>query len=216
MRIIGDVHGKWAMYKNLIRNCEESVQIGDMGVGFFGHKDMRPADPAHVFFPGNHDNPETCESHPNCLGYWGEHKGMFFFGGASSIDAHLRTEGRDWWPREQMPMADMYEAQAFYEDMKTDIVLSHDAPFSICGMIQEASPESRGWGPVRETRTTVCLDELFRFHKPKIWICGHWHSDIIFPPVEGTTFIILGELSYLDINLKSNKYGRINVPFTEE
>lgn len=32
MRYIGDVHGKWARYKNILKTCEESIQIGDMDI----------------------------------------------------------------------------------------------------------------------------------------------------------------------------------------
>ena len=32
--LIGDVHGKYAPYKTLLRGMKNSVCVGDMGVGF--------------------------------------------------------------------------------------------------------------------------------------------------------------------------------------
>jgi hypothetical protein len=34
MRLIGDIHGKFSQYKRIIKDCQASIQVGDMGVGF--------------------------------------------------------------------------------------------------------------------------------------------------------------------------------------
>ena len=31
---IGDVHGKYNRYRDIIRDCENTIQVGDMGIGF--------------------------------------------------------------------------------------------------------------------------------------------------------------------------------------
>lgn len=69
MRIIGDVHGHIADYMTLAAASQESIQIGDMGLGFRGVS-LEP-NPAHRFFRGNHDAPQACREHPNYLGDWG-------------------------------------------------------------------------------------------------------------------------------------------------
>ena len=33
-RLIGDVHGHFRAYERLISDCEGSIQVGDMGIGF--------------------------------------------------------------------------------------------------------------------------------------------------------------------------------------
>ena len=72
---IGDVHGKYDRYKKIMKSCTDSIQVGDMGVGFrqyIGHEigKMYPNPPYdrmvegnHKFIRGNHDNPATCRSH---------------------------------------------------------------------------------------------------------------------------------------------------------
>jgi hypothetical protein len=34
IRFIGDVHGKWKQYKNIIKDVPVTRQVGDFGVGF--------------------------------------------------------------------------------------------------------------------------------------------------------------------------------------
>ena len=69
MRFIGDVHGKWKKYKRIIKDCDASIQVGDLGLGFVRkhgwsagqiysnppHYAMVKGD--HKFIRGNHDNP---------------------------------------------------------------------------------------------------------------------------------------------------------------
>ena len=73
IKFIGDVHGKYGRYETILKNSDlPTIQVGDMGVGFF-HRDyegtLRPfANPPydkmvagnHRFIRGNHDNPYVC------------------------------------------------------------------------------------------------------------------------------------------------------------
>lgn len=95
MFLIGDVHGKFDRYGEILTGLPCSIQLGDMGIGF-GLDDLFPkADPTkHRFLRGNHDNPELCRRHPNYLGDFGFEFGIFFISGAFSVDRHLRTMGR--------------------------------------------------------------------------------------------------------------------------
>ena len=54
VRIVGDVHGKFDGYINLIKDCEYSLQVGDMG---FNYEQLSALNPSkHQFMGGNQDN----------------------------------------------------------------------------------------------------------------------------------------------------------------
>ena len=44
MFFIGDVHGKWDEYFNLISKMDQSIQVGDFGFGFNPPTDWHPVD----------------------------------------------------------------------------------------------------------------------------------------------------------------------------
>src|SRR5882672_3114620 len=76
IRFIGDTHGKNKRYREIIRECPRSIQLGDFGVGFINYGGMRhgsfqpnpPFDAMsegdHKFIRGNHD---CCDSTTECL-----------------------------------------------------------------------------------------------------------------------------------------------------
>src|SRR5574344_2040824 len=71
-------------------------------------------------------------------------KHIFTFGGASSIDKHLRTEGISWWKEEEF---NYREANTAYENLnkigwEVDYVLTHSAPFSIRNKLFESNKPS--------------------------------------------------------------------------
>src|SRR5579863_5210382 len=98
---IGDVHGKYSQYLDLIKPLNATVQVGDMG---FSYEHMDSLDPkTHKFFGGNHDNYDVIDKCPNCLGDYGmDHLNgvpFFFCRGAFSIDQEYRrnTKPVSWW-----------------------------------------------------------------------------------------------------------------------
>lgn len=199
MWIIGDVHGKWPMYYNLIRNMDKSIQLGDMGIGFQGHKHPLHWDANHVFFRGNHDNPEVCRNHPNCIGDWGTYEDIFFVAGAWSIDWQYRTQGLDWWVDEELSQDELEKVIEKYQKEKPDRVVTHDAPFRFCQMIKDGDPKPSGWGAeVRSTRTTIALDAMLQIHRPKVWVVGHWHYRKTFE-LDGMKLEVLPELGTIEI-----------------
>src|SRR5688572_16611885 len=116
---IGDVHGKFERYKKIIKRCTDSIQVGDMGVGFRKWKggelvyDTNPpydamVDGNHRFIRGNHDNPYVCLKH----GQWipdGTYDGLrMFVGGALSIDKEWRTIGESYWEDEELSQVDLW------------------------------------------------------------------------------------------------------------
>lgn len=97
-------------------------------------------------------------------------KRIFTFGGASSIDKHLRTEGISWWKEEEFNYC---EANTAYENLnnvgwEVDYVLTHSAPFSIRDKLFESNKPSS---------TERMLEAMLRNIKFKRWYFGHYHID---------------------------------------
>ena len=97
-------------------------------------------------------------------------KRIFTFGGASSIDKHLRTEGMSWWKEEEF---NYHEANTAYENLnkvgwEVDYVLTHSAPFSIRDKLFESNKPSS---------TERMLEAMLRNIKFKRWYFGHYHID---------------------------------------
>lgn len=97
-------------------------------------------------------------------------KRIFTFGGASSIDKHLRTEGISWWKEEEF---NYREANIAYENLnkigwEVDYVLTHSAPFSIRDKLFESNKPSS---------TERMLEAMLRNIKFKRWYFGHYHID---------------------------------------
>jgi UDP-2,3-diacylglucosamine pyrophosphatase LpxH len=49
-----------------------------------------------------------------------------------------------------------------------------------------------------KSKTRQALDRMFEIHKPKLWIHGHHHMNLM-RDIEGTRFVCLDELSFIDI-----------------
>lgn len=212
VRFIGDVHGKSFDYQRLIQDCEESIQVGDMGLGFSKNDDKEMFNGVdtnkHFFIRGNHDNPALCEIQVNHIesGQSDDH-GIFFVNGGWSIDGPgcpwcpsyvnpefkpRRTEGLNWWVDEEHSQGDLDRLIDEYEKCKPRRVVTHEGPITATREMFHPSGE---WN----SRTATALETMFKIHKPDIWIFGHWHlpRDTF---IEGTRFICLEELGYVDID----------------
>jgi hypothetical protein len=190
--LIGDVHGKYRHYHEIIREKERypyTLQVGDFG---FNYDTLLNVDPNHhVFMPGNHDNYDVLYDIPNCIGDYGFKSlngvDFFFYRGAYSIDRDLRTIGIDWWEKEELSLQEFENAKEIYKDVKPDIMISHDCPqfvsFELLGPNQK----------IYQNMTSWALSELYNIHQPKYWFFGHWH---ISKKIQHglTTFICLDEL----------------------
>ncbi len=206
IRFIGDVHGKWKRYEKLIKDAPRSVQVGDFGIGFYNprtetysrppHDSMAKGD--HKFIRGNHDNPAQCRSHPFWLadGAYTDNS-IFYVGGALSIDKHLRTEGQDWWPNEELSYAEFLKLAETYEATKPSVVVTHECPETVMTHVLSVKNKYKYDIP---SITRQFFDNLLYIHKPDLWIHGHWHFDhhTIF---DGVEFIGLGELSHVDLDI---------------
>lgn len=198
MRFIGDVHGKVDTYLALIEGVDESIQCGDMGIGFV---EIPKISVDHLWVRGNHDNPNLAEKHPNCIrdGSFWEKESIFFLGGAWSIDWEWRQRleangGRKcWWPTEECSVPKLQKIIDYYEECKPRIVVTHDCPTIMAHEIHS----QHEWD---KSKTRQALDRMFEIHKPNMWIFGHHHINLM-RDIDGTRFICLDELEFVDINI---------------
>lgn len=199
MIFIGDVHGKFSRYRDIIRRYPETVQVGDMGIGFRHNDGASMANPPHDsmekgnhrFVRGNHDNPQACRNHP----FWipdGHFDGdMMFVGGAWSIDHAYRTPGLTWWEDEQLSFAELFSVHDRYMETKPRVMVTHTAPYSV--------PPRMGkpFFPNTDTRMEQAFESMLVEHQPELWVFGHWH--VSFDEIiNGTRFVCLNELEVFE------------------
>jgi len=190
--LIGDVHGKYKHYHEIIREKDRhpyTLQIGDFG---FRYDTLKNVDSTqHLILPGNHDNYNDCYNYSHFLGDYGytslNRVKFFYYRGAYSIDRQSRTVGIDWWEDEQVTIDQFMKARELYRQIKPDIVITHDCPdevgFRLLKPFQRKYENLTGWA----------LQELFNIHQPKMWRFGHWHQSWNMN-ISGTDFRCLNEL----------------------
>lgn len=201
---VGDCHGHFERLRAIRDNYPEPVfQVGDFGLGFDGFvpefpKDMR-------FIRGNHDDPAACKAHPNYAGEFGYKDGVFWCGGAYSIDHAWRRQynashfNKVWWPDEELSLGALVDAQRLYDETKPSVVLTHEAPEAARNkLLMQIVPDFRPEKNVY-TRTATAFQKMFESHKPKLWVFGHYHITQSFE-IEGTKFQCLNELATLSID----------------
>jgi hypothetical protein len=190
--LIGDVHGKYKRYHEIIREKDRyphTIQLGDFG---FNYETLKNVDPAsHRILGGNHDNYDKVNECPNFLGDYGYESlnniSFFYYRGAYSIDKQYRTIGIDWWPNEENNIETFMKARELYREIKPDFVITHDCPESVAYHILPTNSR------IYQNMTGWALQELFNIHKPKYWRFGHYHSKWSMN-IEGTNFRCLDEL----------------------
>lgn len=213
LRVIGDVHGKVEAYQDGVAYpAKYSIQIGDMA---FDYKQLTLDPNYHKFFGGNHDNYDTYYRSPHALNDYGHYElgdvKFFYLRGAFSIDVEyrkkneLRTGCKSWWEKEECTNHTLNEAVCYYNFVQPSIVLSHDGPDEATDYITNPDVlRNFGWNPdTFKTRTQQALTSMFHYHKPKLWIFGHYHKHLDVM-VDGTRFICLPELQSIDIDAEGN------------
>ena len=193
IKFIGDVHGSWQDLEQILREHKDTdyfVQVGDMNLGFpslYTYRNLKtnktitketPPDPTEFpnnfkFIRGNHDCPETCGKHTNYLGDYGFNDkigkdGLFYISGGYSTDSGNRTEGLDWWRREELSHEDLQDCVEQYSQIKPKIVVSHECPTFVQ---KELCDSIHGY-----SRTAMALSEMFKIHQPLQWYFGHHHK----------------------------------------
>jgi predicted phosphodiesterase len=207
IRIIGDVHGKLELYRELCLAAKYSVCLGEMGFDLRPMIDMYLDDldgDRHIIVPGNHDNYHMIRAITTFLDTPGygmfdadflTNVNAFYVRGAASIDKAFRTEGVSWWSEEELGMRALQDAIDFYSSLKPDIMVTHTAPDSIV-----APHLLRPDQPKYKFRTEQALQVMLENHAPKLWVFGHFHLTKTFQTA-GTTFVALGELATCDLDL---------------
>lgn len=203
MRIIGDRHGKIAKYHELTSSCSYSLQVGDMG---FDYRDLYSLDSTrHKFVPGNHDNYDLI---PNAYslgdyGVWKADVDIFFVRGAWSIDGctglwpNNRRQGVDWWAEEELEMGQLEKAIELYCQLKPDLVVTHEAPYSIVQMLKNKGFLLSKFD-VTKTRTSLALQVMMENHLPERWFYGHYHNNDM-TQVGRCAFRCVDELNFVDL-----------------
>lgn len=199
---IGDVHGLFRPYKQIIRAHPNTIQVGDLGIGFRRNdassspRENPPYDEmvkANArFIRGNHDNPNSCRRHSQWIADGMIENGTMFIGGANSIDKEFRFPGLSWWEDEELSQADMLKIMDIYLQNKPHTMVTHDAPLSAIAKI----PHTHHF--MDNSRTQQFLQALWNEHKPKLWIHGHHHKTVD-NMIEGTRFVCLAELEVRDL-----------------
>ncbi|MEX0345841.1 MAG: hypothetical protein AB3N20_13025 [Rhizobiaceae bacterium] len=207
MRFIGDVHGDFARYEQLIGETGQSVQIGDLGLGYgtVGADGvvMRPDPPfdvmkragSHRFIRGNQDDPAMCRQSELWIADGTVDGDVFYCGGAETARRQNRIEGVNWWPDEELSEAEFAAVHEKYLDAKPRLMVTHDCPVSIGAEILAAHDIGK---PVAVTRTRKSFEAMLALHKPQIWIFGHWHLPFD-RQIGSTRFICLDILQTIDL-----------------
>jgi len=155
------------------------------------------------FIPGNHENYNVINALPEtefCDGiakvayqdkngiiyalnrgevYTFEDKKVLTFGGALSVDKHLRIEDRSWWSGELPTYADTVNLDKNLElhNNKVDFILTHTAPKSVIipmGLI--SSKMAAMFGGKLDDPTTEILQSVLETVEFKAWHFGHFHK----------------------------------------
>jgi hypothetical protein len=209
IRFIGDVHGRFAQYKRIIANVENSIQVGDMGVGFRRNGGARDGElysnPPHYamvranhrFIRGNHDNPAVCRQHSQWIADGHIEDDVMLIGGALSVDRQWRTEGYDWWADEELSSSELGILVDLYAVARPRLMITHDCPESVAVRMCVLSGRDKLDFP---SRTRQAFQSMFELRQPGLWIFGHCHAS--FDSVlDGTRFICLAGLEYRDIEI---------------
>lgn len=207
VRYFGDIHGNLDWYARRLAECPHpTVQVGDYGIGFVKNTIARRFDPTrHRFIRGNHDNPAKCTVQENWIAdgtveTTATGNKIMYIGGASSIDRAYRIEGVSWWPDEQCSVQQLNDFVDLYIQTKPDIMITHECPETVADGLCAVYNKTKFVDP---SRTRQAFESMLHFHRPKLWIFGHWHHDLDWL-YQGTRFVCLDEFSHIDINVNGD------------
>ncbi|WP_084385699.1 metallophosphoesterase family protein [Rhodococcus sp. WMMA185] len=196
--IAGDWHANTDYARQVIayaakRNADILVHLGDFGYSF---KDsyldaidaaLAAEDMVLGFVEGNHEDFDWLLAQPvaeDGLRYlrgrivhlprglrwnWGQTR-CLALGGAHSIDRFLRTEGKSWWPQEQISGADVRTA---VDGGPVDVMFCHDCPggIEVPGMARD-----RYGFPPEELAESEANRAKLRFVVDRVRPCRLWHG----------------------------------------
>jgi len=213
MIFIGDIHGN---FKKLLQLFNEGsfkdttfIQVGDFGVGFRPiEKEIEYLTPVNDWlvennnflyaFRGNHDNPKYFEDCPFNFSnirflkdfsvIQVEGKNILTLGGAISIDRLTRKLNVSYWEDEQLPIIIPDIKDIVPEDIKIDIVSTHNCPSFVWPT--EFNDVVRNFIKMDKNLEHELINERKRLDllyskilthnkiSPKLWVYGHMHKTI--------------------------------------
>jgi hypothetical protein len=206
MKFIGDVHGHFSAYSTILKGCKNSIQIGDMGVGFYkrdyeGVLSPYPNPPydkmvagGHRFIRGNHDNPNVCRRHSQYIPDGHIEGDMMFIGGGYSIDRDFRVLNETYWEDEELDYVELNHLVGVYYETKPRIMVTHDCPELVANHLFTTTKLSI------PSRTRQAFNSMWENHKPELWIFGHWHDHRDLTLL-GTRFVCLAELQTMEFDI---------------
>lgn len=210
-RFIGDVHCHKYELNLVLHNMPEdvtaAVQVGDMGVGFgqgdYWHESLEDmlTKVNGRFIRGNHDSPAQCRQMNTWIKDGIIENDVMYIGGAWSINYQWLTKGYDLWDDEELSYEELDQLIGIYDYVKPRVMVTHDCPLSVSNELFIKRGKSFSNSQYR-TRTGSALQTMFEIHKPKLHIFGHWHCDAD-EVINGTRFICLNELSYVDVDMET-------------
>lgn len=111
-----------------------------------------------------------------------EGKTFLTIGGGLSVDKKYRTEGKSWWPQEELTQDEANYAMKNFEahGLKVDYILSHTCPQPVVNRLEmECLPayDTATWGKKTDDPTTIKLTPFALVGDFKAWIFGHFHVD---------------------------------------
>ena len=207
LRVIGDVHGLYSKYLDLIKKSEYSVQLGDFGFNYDCLKNIDPV--KHKIIGGNHDNYDKLVKIPHYTGNWSyfKHKNLSIFTirGGYSLDKKMRIPFVSWWPNEELNSNESIKVLENYCKHKPDIVLSHEAPTEIVDLLYNKYWISSSFHSYTSKLLSFCLKHC----KPQLWVFGHYHRKF-WTKLENSSTIYcgLGQLDILDIDAYISRYQK--------
>lgn len=212
-RYIGDVHGLKCELEIILQNTPDYVssvvQVGDIGIGFgqgaYWHNklDQMMSNANARFIRGNHDSPRRCKKFNSWIPDGLVENDVMHIGGAWSIDYHWRTQDVNWWNDEELSYSELIQLLDVYSLTQPRIMVTHDFPESAAKKMFFENPHHLCFGRDQyKTRTASALETMFQSHTPDLWIGGHWHHDVDML-INGTRFVCLDELSYIDVDMET-------------
>lgn len=203
---IGDVHGKFGPYKSIIKNHINTIQVGDMGIGFRDPMlDKSFRNPpynamlkdGHRFIRGNHDNPNSCRFHSQWIKDGTIEGDVMFIGGATSIDREWRIKDYTWWEDEELSIQELGLMADIFRSQRPRVMVTHECPQSIADtMLAEFNMAKFN----DASATRQAFQVMLEAHQPDIWIFGHWHVSFD-KMINGTRFVCLNELETKEIEV---------------
>lgn len=209
---IGDVHGKFKQYREIIRDRKNTIQVGDMGVGFrYSHGpregELRPGPPYdamvagnHRFIRGNHDNPGICAKQAQYIPDGTIEGNTMFIGGAVSIDREFRIPNYSWWADEELSYEQLDKLFDAYLAAEPEIMVTHTCPQSLASAMVGLGGNGAKLDPRFSSRSQDAFEQMLYHHRPKLWVYGHWHTSFDHI-IDGTRFVCLAELEGRELTI---------------